>query len=342
LGNIIIEVSVIPGDKSMIISRTPLRVSFAGGGTDIADYYRTGFGAVVSCAIRKYAYVTVNKRFDDDIRVSYSKTEIVDSVDKVEHGLVREALRRTGVRNGVEITTIADIPSRGTGLGSSSAIAVGLLNALYAFKGYRAGPKRLAEEACEIEIEKLGEPIGKQDQYIAAYGGIQHIRFNADETVVLDPVITPAKTKRDIESHLMLLYTRKTRQSKDILSKQKTNSHSNKAALDAMRDQAEQLFHDLTALQTNKLGDALKHGWELKKSLAKGITDPEIDKMYDKAIKAGAIGGKITGAGGGGFLVLFVPPESHWSVRNALPGLKELEFKLEPQGSKIIYVGDDY
>ena len=326
----------------MIISKTPLRVSFAGGGTDIADYYRTGYGAVVSSAIKKYVYVTVNKRFDEDIRISYSKTEIVDSLDKVEHGLVREALRKVGIRNGIEITTIADIPSKGTGLGSSSAIAVGLLNALYAFKGYRASPKKLAEEACEIEIDKLGEPIGKQDQYIAAYGGIQHIKFNADETVTLDPVICPPKTKRDIESHLMLLYTGRTRKSSDILSKQKSNSQTNKEILDKMRDQAEQLFHDLTSLQVNKLGQALKEGWELKKSLAKGISDPEIDKIYGKALKAGAVGGKITGAGGGGFLVLFVPPESHWSVRNALPGMKDLEFKIEPQGSKIIYVGDDF
>jgi len=326
----------------MIISRTPLRVSFAGGGTDIADYYRNGYGAVVSSSIKKYVYVTVNKRFDDDIRVSYSKTETVDSVDKIEHGLVREALRKVGIRNGIEITTIADIPSKGTGLGSSSAIAVGLLNALYAFKGYRAGPKKLAEEACEIEIDRLGEPIGKQDQYIAAYGGLQHIKFNADETVILDPVLCPPKTKRDIESHLMLFYTGRTRKASEILSRQKSNSKMNKDVLDKMRDQAEKLFHDLTSLQVNKLGEALREGWELKKSLAKGISDPEIDKLYEKALKAGAVGGKITGAGGGGFLVLFVPPESHWSVRHALTGLKDLEFKIEPQGSKIIYVGDDF
>lgn len=326
----------------MIISKTPLRVSFAGGGTDIADYYRTGYGSVVSCTVKKYVYVTVNKRFDDDIRVSYSKTEIVDSVDKLEHGLVREALRKTGIRNGIEITTIADIPSRGTGLGSSSAITVGLLNALYAFKGHRAGPKKLAEEACEIEINALKEPIGKQDQYIAAYGGLQHIRFNSDETVTLEPIICPAKTKREIENHLMLFYTGKTRQAKDILSKQRKNSSVNKQALDKMRDQADRLFQDLASLQVDKLGEALREGWELKKSLAKDITNSDIDDMYRKAVAAGAIGGKIAGAGGGGFLILFVPPEHQWSVRNALGGMKEVEFKLEPQGSKIIYVGDDY
>jgi len=169
-------------------------------------------------------------------------------------------LRKVGIRNGIEITTIADIPSGGTGLGSSSAIAVGLLNALYAFKGHRTSPKKLAEEACEMEIDKLGEPIGKQDQYIAAHGGIQHIKFNVDETVILDPVICPPKTKRDIESHLMLFYTGRTRKSSDILSKQKTNSKVNKEVQDKMRNQAERLFHDLTSLQVHKLGQALKEG----------------------------------------------------------------------------------
>ncbi len=326
----------------MIISRTPLRVSFAGGGTDLESYYRTGFGAVVSCTIKKYAYVTVNKRFDDDIRVSYSKTEIVNSVDDIEHGLVRETLRKVGIRNGLEITTIADIPSKGTGLGSSSAITVGLLNALYAFKGYRAGPKKLAEEACEIEIEVLKEPIGKQDQYIAAYGGLQHIKFNADGTVVLNPVICPPETKRELEDHMMLFYTGKTRKAKDILKEQKANIPQKKEILDKVRDHAEQLFLDLTSLQVSKIGPSLRDGWELKKSLADGVSDAEIDKLYDTAITAGAEGGKIAGAGGGGFLVLFAKPENHWAVRNALNGLKEIEFKLEPQGSKIIYVGDDY
>ena len=326
----------------MIISKTPLRVSFAGGGTDIRDYYKTGYGAVVSSAIKKYVYVTINKRFDDDIRLSYSKTEIVDSVDKIEHGIAREALTKVGITSGVEITTVADIPSRGTGLGSSSAIAIGLLNALYAFKGHRASPKKLAEEACEIEIERLGEPIGKQDQYIAAFGGLQHIKFNADETVTLDPVICPPKTKRDIENHLMLFYTGKTRKASDVLAEQRRNSDANTETLDKMRNQAERLFHDLTSLQVDKLGQALREGWELKKSLARGISDSDLDKLYEKAIVAGAIGGKITGAGGGGFLVLFVPPEKQRAVRGALPRLKEIEFKIEPQGSKIIYVGDDF
>jgi D-glycero-alpha-D-manno-heptose-7-phosphate kinase len=325
----------------MIISRTPLRVSFAGGGTDIPDYYRTGYGAVTSATIRKYMYVTVNRRFDKDLRVSYSKTEIVDHIDKLEHGIVREALKKVGLTEGVEVTTIADIPSKGTGLGSSSALAVGLLNALYAFKGYRASPKKLAEEACEIEIERLGEPIGKQDQYISAYGGLQHIKFNADETVILDPVICPPKTKRDIENHLLLFYTGRTRQSGDILTKQKGNTKNNKDTLDKMRDQAEDLFRSLTSLQVDRLGEILRDGWNLKKSLAKGISDEHIDELYEKALAAGAVGGKITGAGGGGFILLFVPPDKQWSVRNALAELREIEFKLEPQGSKIIYVGDE-
>jgi len=325
----------------MIISRTPLRVSFAGGGTDILDYYGTGYGAVTSATIRKYMYVTVNRRFDKDLRVSYSKTEIVDHIDKLEHGIVREALKKVGLTEGVEVTTIADIPSKGTGLGSSSALAVGLLNALYAFKGFRASPKKLAEEACEIEIERLGEPIGKQDQYISAYGGLQHIRFNADETVILDPVICPPKMKRDIENHLLLFYTGRTRQSSDILTKQRGNTPKNKDTLDKMRDQAEELFRSLTSLQIEKLGEILRDGWNLKKSLTKGISDEHIDELYEKALAAGAVGGKITGAGGGGFILLFVPPDKQWSVRNALAELREIEFKLEPQGSKIIYVGDE-
>jgi D-glycero-alpha-D-manno-heptose-7-phosphate kinase len=325
----------------MIISRTPLRVSFAGGGTDIPDYYKTGYGAVTSSTIRKYMYVTVNRRFDKDLRVSYSKTEIVDHVDKLEHGIVREALKKAGLTEGVEVTTIADIPSKGTGLGSSSALAVGLLNALYAFKGYRASPKKLAEEACEIEIERLGEPIGKQDQYISAYGGLQHIKFNADETVILDPVICPPKTKRDIENHLLLFYTGRTRQSGDILKKQRGNTPKNKDTLDRMRDQAEELFKSLTSQQIDKLGEILRDGWSMKRSLAKGISDGHIDDLYEKALTAGAVGGKITGAGGGGFLLLFVPPDRQSAVRTTLKELREIEFKLEPQGSKIIYVGDE-
>ncbi|MEW5748738.1 MAG: GHMP kinase [Candidatus Thermoplasmatota archaeon] len=325
----------------MIISRTPLRVSLAGGGTDMADYYRSGFGAVTASAIKKYMYVTVNKRFEDNIRVSYSKTEIVATLDALEHGIVRECLRKVGIRSGIEVTTIADIPSKGTGLGSSSALAVGLLNALYAFKGYRASPKKLAEEACEIEIEQLHEPIGKQDQYMAAYGGLQHFRFNADETVLIDPVVCPAKTKRDIEQHLMLFFTGRSRNARDILTAQKSNAGKKKETLDIMRDQAVSLFQDLVSLQVGRIGEVLREGWNLKKSLAEGISDKEIDALMEKAMTAGAVGGKITGAGGGGFMVLFVPPERQWGVRNALVDLKEVEFKIEPQGSRIIYVGDE-
>jgi D-glycero-alpha-D-manno-heptose-7-phosphate kinase len=325
----------------MIISRTPLRVSLAGGGTDIQDYYRSGYGSVLSMAIKKYMYVTVNRRFEDDIRISYSKTEIADSVDKVEHGIVRECLRKVGIASNIEVTTIADIPSRGTGLGSSSALTVGLLNALYAFTGHRASPKRLAEEACEIEIDLLREPIGKQDQYIAAYGGLQFIRFNADETVFVDPVICPPKTKRDIEKHMMLFFTGKTRNSGSILSKQKGNSPANMITLDKMRAQSEKLFHELVGHRIEEIGTIMKEGWELKKSLASGISDEEIDRFYQRALNAGAIGGKLTGAGGGGFLTLFVPEDKHEAVRNALKSLKEIDFKIEPQGSKIIYVGDD-
>ena len=318
-----------------------MRVSLAGGGTDIQDYYATEHGSVLSMSIKNYIYITVNRRFEDDIRISYSKTEIVDSVDKIEHGIVRECLRKVGIASNIEVTTIADIPSKGTGLGSSSALTVGLLNALYAFTGHRASPKKLAEEACAIEIDILKEPIGKQDQYIAAYGGMQFIKFNADETVFVDPVICPPKMKRDIEKHMMLFYTGKTRNSGSILSKQKGNSSINRITLDKMRAQSERLFHELINHRIEEIGTIMKEGWELKKSLATGISDGEIDKLYEKAMHAGAVGGKVTGAGGGGFLVFFVPPEHHQTVREALSSLKEVQFRIEPQGSKIIYVGDE-
>jgi D-glycero-alpha-D-manno-heptose-7-phosphate kinase len=210
----------------MIISRTPLRISFAGGGTDLAAFYKLHSGAVTSTAINKYIYVTINKKFDHRIRVSYSKTENVDHVDELHHGLVREAMKLTGIDSGVEITTIADIPSRGTGLGSSSTLTVGLLNALYAFKGVMKSRQTLAKEACKIEIDILGEPIGKQDQYIASYGGIQHIQFNPDESVYVDPVICTPEAKQQLGKHMMLFYTGITRKASKILTKQIKNTEN--------------------------------------------------------------------------------------------------------------------
>jgi D-glycero-alpha-D-manno-heptose-7-phosphate kinase len=324
----------------VIISRTPFRVSFAGGGTDLRAFYRHEPGAVISTTIDKYMYLTVNERFDHTVRVSYSKTEIVETADQVEHPLVREALRKAGITNGIEVTSISDIPA-GTGFGSSSSFTVGLLNALYAFTGTYAPPERLASEACEIEIDIVGEPIGKQDQYIAAYGGLQYIRFNPDESVFVDPVVCTAELKRTLSDRLLLFYTGITRSASDILTEQrKETEQGNKR--DFLRKMAHLAGEMRRILQENRdldeFGELLHDGWMLKRELASGVTSPLIDAAYDKARSAGAIGGKILGAGGGGFLLLYAPQAAHAQIRTALADLREIAFDLEPQGTKIVHV----
>jgi D-glycero-alpha-D-manno-heptose-7-phosphate kinase len=324
----------------MIISRTPLRVSFAGGGSDLRAFYQHEPGAVTSTAIQKYIYVTVNKKFDDSIRVSYSKTEMVDHIDDLKHGLVREAMKLTGIDKGVEITTIADIPSKGTGLGSSSSLTVGLLNALYSYKGTIKSRRTLAKEACKIEIEILGEPIGKQDQFIAAFGGIQHIQFNPDESVYVDPVICPIEVKRKLEQNLMLFYTGITRKSSTILKEQTKKTKDKMDALHKMKVLSEDVRDSINRHDIDNVGKILHQGWLFKRELASGITNPEIDDYYQSAIGAGAIGGKILGAGGGGFVLVYCLKKNQDKVRAALSKLTEIKFKIEPQGSKIIYVED--
>ncbi|MGQ9611070.1 MAG: GHMP family kinase ATP-binding protein [bacterium] len=324
----------------MIISRTPLRISFIGGGSDIREYYKHRQGAVVSTAIKKHMYVTVNKRFDDTIRVSYSKTEIVKNLEELQHELVREAMRLVRIEKGVEITTISDVPA-GTGLGSSSSLTVGLLNALYAYKGIMASPKRLAKEACQIEIDILNSPIGKQDQYIAAFGGIEHIRFNPDETVFVDPVILKPELRRELNEHLSLFYIGLKTEGHTILKSIKKNTRNKFKILNQMVELANELPDILNKGDFDGFGAILNKGWELKKKLAKGISDERIDNIYDRAIKAGALGGKILGEGGGGFLLLTFPPEKRLAIKAAIPECKEFPFKLDPQGSKIIYVEEE-
>jgi len=326
----------------MIISRTPLRMSFAGGGSDIPDYYKHRQGAVVSTAIDKYIYITVNQKFDDLIRVSYSKTEMVKSVDELEHNIIREALKLVGITKGIEVVYIGDIPlaSAGIGLGSSSSLAVGVLNALYAYKGRHVSADRLAREACEIELNILKHPIGKQDQYIAAYGGFQHIRFNPDESVFVDPVIFPLESKRALNEKLLLFYTGTTRISSSILKEQGQNTPKNMSCLDDMVALSHGLLTKLQANDLRGFGETLHEGWLLKKKLASGITNHEIDDYYEKALKVGAVGGKLLGAGGGGFLLFYCEEDKRANVRKALAELKETPFSFEPQGSKIIYVSD--
>lgn len=321
----------------MIITQTPLRISFAGGGTDFAGFYEKEHGAVVSTAIDKYVFVVVKERFDDKIRVGYTRTEMVDSVDEIQHELVREAMRMVGIGKGIEISTMADIPSEGSGLGSSSTVTVGLLNALYAYRGESVTAETLARQACQIEIDVLGKPIGKQDQYIAAYGGLRHFRFHPDGDVEASRISLDASAKQRLCESLLLFYTGITRQSSEVLSVQKRNIAHKMALLTEMRDQADELARHLKLGAIASLGQTLREGWTRKKQLANGITNEQIDRMYELAISAGAIGGKVTGAGGGGFLLLCAPPENRAAVRRKLAGYRELPINLERDGSKVIF-----
>lgn len=323
----------------MIISRTPFRISFVGGGTDLQDFYRQEYGAVVSVAIDKYMYITVNKRFDHTLRISYSRTEIVEHASEIQHPIIREALKRVGIDHGIEITSVADIPAQ-TGLGSSSAFTVGLLNALYAFKGVFRSAQQLAEEACHIEIDILKEPIGKQDQYAVAFGGMNHIQFNPDETVFVNPVICPKAVKQELRDNLLLFYTGQTRQAGSVLKEQKKNTADKLETLKAMRAMVDPFrVTMMEGKQLTKVGTLLHDGWNFKKHMAGAISNREIDCYYQQAMEAGALGGKILGAGGGGFLLFFCERQNQSRLKEALFALRHVPFDFEPEGSKIIFVG---
>ncbi|MBI5241985.1 MAG: GHMP kinase [Elusimicrobia bacterium] len=321
----------------MIISRTPFRISLAGGGTDLAEYYKRSPGAVVSTAIDKYMYITVNRYFDDSIILKYRRTELVKKVADIRHPILRECLRKVGLSKGIEITSMADVVG-GTGLGSSSSFTVGVLHALHAFKGEFVTAEQLAREACEIEIGRLGEPIGKQDQYIAAYGGFKHLEFLSDESVRVDPLICSPKTWTRLSQRLLLLYTGVTRKAGPILRRARARFRSQDHVLKRMRQLAEFARRELQLGMVDSLGELLHEGWVLKRGLAAGVSNPAIDRAYALARRGGAAGGKILGAGGGGFLLLFCPPNKRERVRASLPGWREIPFRFEPEGSKIVYV----
>lgn len=321
----------------MIVVRTPLRLSFFGGGTDFADYYHRQGGAVVSTAIDKCIFVIVKERFDNKIYVNYSQKEIVDRVDDLKHELVREAMRLTGLKPGVEITTLADVPSAGTGLGSSSSVTVGVLQALYTCQGRIVESETLARQACDIEIHRCGKPIGKQDQYIAAYGGMRLIRFLPDESVETEPLDLGASLVQRLNRNLMLFYTNTTRSSSSVLAEQQNNIPARLEQLDAMRDIA---LRGATSLRTgclDEFGHLLHENWMLKKNLASGVSNAGLDALYATAREAGALGGKIAGAGGGGFLLLYCPLDKQDAVREALGHLRELPFAFERDGSRVIF-----
>jgi D-glycero-alpha-D-manno-heptose-7-phosphate kinase len=320
----------------MIITQTPLRISLAGGGTDLPDFFLTHGGAVVNSAIDKFLYCIVKERFDDKIYVNWSKKEIVDRVEDIEHELVREAMRKTGVTKGIEISFLSDIPAEGSGLGSSSSVTVGVLNALYHYRDETPAAERLAREACEIEIEVLGKPIGWQDQYIAAYGGLRYIRFGPGAQAAVESVQASRATLEDLDNDLMLFFTGKTRQAGGILAEQKANIVAKTTVLQDMTRQAGEVRQLIEAGQVEALGPMLHRNWESKRKLARGISSGELDGIYERAMKAGALGGKISGAGGGGFFLLCVPSARRQAVRAALPELREMPFRLERGGSRVV------
>jgi D-glycero-alpha-D-manno-heptose-7-phosphate kinase len=321
----------------MIITQTPLRIGLLGGGTDLPDYYREHGGRVLNCAIDKYIYVIVKQRFDDDIYVNYSKKEIVSRVEDLEHELVREAMLMTGVAKGVEITTLADIPSAGgSGLGSSSAVTVGLLHALFAYQGRQVLAAELAERACTIEIEHCGKPIGKQDQYIAAFGGIRDIRFGPGDEVVPEELVLASEQRRALQQQIMLFYTGVTRSADSILSEQNANVEVARPDFDLLRDLAGLAVGSLRTGDVDAIGPAVRRSWEAKRRLATRVSNEQVDLAVGRAIDAGALGAKLTGAGGGGFLLVICPVERQQAVRHSLADMQELPVKFDRLGSRIV------
>jgi len=321
----------------MIVSRTPLRISFVGGGTDFKDFYSHYPGMVLSTTIDKYVYLGLNPKFDYQIRLSYSKTENVASYREIEHPIVRTALEEVGIEKGIEIVSIGDIPSGGTGLGSSSSFTVGLLQGLYAFLGQYATPEVLAKKACEIEIEKLLSPIGKQDQYVAAFGGLNVISFKSDGKVEVEPIYLSPKLKDDFQNHLMLFYTGLQRLANPILIEQKENIDKKFESLKQMSDLVPIFRYSLERGEFQKMGELLNQSWLIKKELSSGITNPQIDQIYNIALSAGAWGGKILGAGGGGFLLIMASPENQVKIKEDLKEYQLMPFRFSEGGSKIIF-----
>jgi D-glycero-alpha-D-manno-heptose-7-phosphate kinase len=316
-------------------------VSFVGGGTDLPDFYEEHGGAVVSTAVDKWIHVLVARRFEGDVRASYSETEIVDDATSLKHELVRETMKVTGIPRGIDVLTLADVPARGTGLGSSSAVTVGLLNALYAFQGAYKSPLELAEEASRIEIDVLNKPIGRQDQYAVSAGGLNLIEFLPNGGGVrIQPLVCPPGTLQELHRSLLLFYTGRQRAASEVLNGQQQAIRNGDAvgALKAMRDLAYELRDRLCAGDVDAFGPLLHRNWELKRSLANGVSDSEIDACYDDALSAGAMGGKLLGAGAGGFLLICASPERQPGVRAALARLREVPFRFAARGSHITLI----
>lgn len=326
----------------MIITKTPFRVSFCGGGSDMANFYEKYGGCVLSTSINKYCYISIHPYFNENQTVlKYSENELVESPDQIKHRIFRQVLTDMGI-HGVEISSTADIPG-GTGLGSSSTFTVGLLNTLNCYKGKFVSKDKLAKLACEVEIERLGNPIGKQDQYGAALGGLNFIKFNQDGSVSHEPILMEGKTYKELQKNLLMFYTGTTRSANTILAEQTRNITSEDKARNLLKMCG--LAKDMkVALENNDIssfGKILDEGWQLKKELASGIANPAIDEAYEIAMKNGALGGKLLGAGGGGFLLFYCDEEKQDQLKKAI-GLRELDFSFERDGTSIVYIGDKY
>lgn len=326
----------------MIITKTPFRISFCGGGSDMADFYREYGGCVLSTSINRYMYITIHPYFDRNITaVKYSKTEIVDDIKQIDHSIFNYVLNEKKI-SGVEIVSTADVPS-GTGLGSSSSFTVGLLHTLYCYQGKYVSKARLAEEACAIEIDKLGNPIGKQDQYASAFGGLNFISFHKDDTVSVEPIVIKSETLKELQDNLIMFYTGLTHDANQILAQQKRNLHRSvsKDNLVQMCGLAKRMKYALENNELSDFGEILNEGWHRKRELSCDISNPRIDEWYDTALNNGALGGKLLGAGGGGFLLFYCPKDRQKNLEQAL-GLERFDFTFEHDGSSVIYIGDKY
>jgi D-glycero-alpha-D-manno-heptose-7-phosphate kinase len=327
----------------MIITRTPFRISFAGGGSDLPSFYHKEIGAVLSTSIDKYMYIVIHPFFDKSkIQLKYSKTELVSDVKDIQHPIIREVLKMNNLK-GVDINSIADIPT-GTGMGSSSSFTVGLINAVRAFEGKFTGPQKLSEMACDIEIKKVGSPIGKQDQYAAAFGGLNFIEFFPDETVKVDKVLMSQTLKKKLEDDLILIYIGGKHNASSILSHQ-AKALSDESKFETQRKMVKLAYNLRDSLNSGHIEDFgmyLNEGWQLKKSLTNDISNNGIDSIYEKGIKAGALGGKLLGAGGAGFILFFCPKEKQERFRQEMVDFQEMSFHFDNYGSQVIYVGDKY
>ncbi|HVJ17814.1 MAG TPA: sugar kinase [Polyangiaceae bacterium] len=325
----------------MIVSRAPVRFSLGGGGTDLPSYYEQHGGYVVSAAVDHYVYVTANKRFYDDIRLAYSETEIVPSVDAIRHRIFREALRMLGIERAIELTSVADLPAN-SGLGSSSSFTVALLNALHAYKRDFVSSERLAEEACELEMKRLGEPVGKQDQYIAALGNVTALTIDPDGTVHAEPVPVRDEVLDELQNNLLIMYSGVERPAKLVLSEQGERLRQSDAAtvegMHRIKEIGREVYRLLVDGDTDRYGELLHEHWLRKRKLASKMTDESLDAIYDEARRAGALGGKLIGAGGGGFFMFYVRPENKRAVWETLTrrGLRPLRFRFDLDGARII------